>query len=302
MMHDKFLIYLDEVARQGSIRKAAAVLNVASSSVNRKIISIENSLGVRLFDRHADGVELTDAGAVLLEHCRKTIFDYQKILTQIEDISELRSGHINIATLDSAAHNVLPKVLDQFSQNHPDITYTILTSHPEEVMMGVANGDVNIGISFCNDLLPGVRIHSEKATPIGAILRPDHPLAERDALEVEDLAPFQVVRSFDGRARQSLLQNATTQAHAELSSELITNSLPLARSLVLKNHGIGIYSKVGFLDEIGQGQLRYITILSPVLKDLKIGILTSSRNHPTPATHLMCRALSKALKALRLDS
>ena len=168
--------------------------------------------------------------------------------------------------------------------------------------MGVANGDVNIGISFCNDLLPGVRIHSEKATPIGAILRPDHPLAERDALEVEDLAPFQVVRSFDGRARQSLLQNATTQAHAELSSELITNSLPLARSLVLKNHGIGIYSKVGFLDEIGQGQLRYITILSPVLKDLKIGILTSSRNHPTPATHLMCRALSKALKALRLDS
>jgi DNA-binding transcriptional LysR family regulator len=215
MMHDKFLIYLDEVARQGSIRKAAAVLNVASSSVNRKIISIENSLGVRLFDRHADGVELTDAGAVLLEHCRKTIFDYQKILTQIEDISELRSGHINIATLDSVAHSVLPKVLDQFSQNHPDITYTILTSHPEEVMMGVANGDVNIGISFCNDLLPGVRIHSEKATPIGAILRPDHPLAERDALEVEDLAPFQVVRSFDGRARQSLLQNATTQAHAD---------------------------------------------------------------------------------------
>ncbi|MDA8747118.1 LysR family transcriptional regulator [Litoreibacter sp.] len=301
-MHDKFLTYLDEVARQGSIRKAAVVLNVASSSVNRKIISIEDSLGVRLFDRHADGVELTDAGAVLLEHCRKTIFDYQKILTQIEDISELRSGHIHIATLDSAAHNVLPKVLDQFSQNHPDITYTIQTAQPDEVMMGVADGEVNIGISFCNDLLPGVRVHSEKATPIGAILRPDHPMAERDALEVEDLAAFQVVRSFDGRARQSLLNDAIAQAHAELPSQLITNSLPLARALVLKNHGIGIYSKIGFLDEIEQGQLRYITILSPVLKDLKIGILTSSRSHPTPATHLMCRSLSKALKALRLDS
>jgi DNA-binding transcriptional LysR family regulator len=301
-MHDKFLTYLDEVARQGSIRKAAVVLNVASSSVNRKIISIEESLGARLFDRHADGVELTEAGAVLLEHCRKTIFDYQKILTQIEDISELRSGHINIATLDSVAHSVLPKVLDQFSQNHPDITYTIQTAQPDEVMMGVADGEVNIGISFCNDLLPGVRVHSEKATPIGAILRPDHPMAERDALEVEDLAAFQVVRSFDGRARQSLLNNAIAQAHAELPSELITNSLPLARALVLKNHGIGIYTKIGFLDEIEQGQLRYITILSPVLKDLNVGILTSSRSHPTPATHLMCRSLSKALKALRLDS
>ena len=91
-MHDKFLTYLDEVARHGSIRKAAVILNVASSSVNRKIISIEESLGTRLFDRHADGVELTEAGAILLEHCRKTMFDYQKILTQIDDISELRSG------------------------------------------------------------------------------------------------------------------------------------------------------------------------------------------------------------------
>jgi len=301
-MHDKFLIYLDEVARQGSIRKAAVVLNVASSSVNRKIISIEESLGTRLFDRHADGVELTEAGAVLLEHCRKTIFDYQKILTRIEDISELRSGHIHIATLDSVAHNVLPKVLDVFSQNHPDIRYTIQTAQPDEVMMAVAEGEVNIGISFCNDLLPGVRIHSEKATPIGAILRPDHPMAERDALELDDLAPFQVVRSFDGRMRQSLLNDAIAEAHTELPLQLVTNSLPLARSLVLSNHGIGIYSKIGFLDEIDAGLLRYITVMSPVLKNLKIGILTSSRSHPSPATHLMCRSLSKALKALRLDS
>lgn len=301
-MHDKFLTYLDEVARQGSIRKAAVILNVASSSVNRKIISIEESLGTRLFDRHADGVELTEAGAILLEHCRKTMFDYQKILTQIDDISELRSGHIHIATLDSVAHNVLPKVLDQFSQNHPDISYTIQTAQPDEVMMGVADGEVNIGISFCNELLPGVRIHTEKATPIGAILRPDHPMAERDVLEVDDLAAFKVVRSFDRRAQQSLIFEAISEARSELPHQLITNSLPLARSLVLSNHGIGIYSKIGFLDEIEQGQLRYITILSPVLKNLKIGILTSSRLHPTPATHLMCRSLSKALRALRLDS
>jgi len=168
-VHNKFLIYLDEVARQGSIRKAAAVLNVASSSVNRKIISIEESLGVRLFDRHADGVELTGAGVVLLEHCRKTIYDYQKILVQIEDISELRSGHIHIATLDSVAHNLLPTVLEKFSQDHPNITYTIQTAQPEQVMLSVADGDVNIGISFCNDLLPGVRIQHRRPCSISGL-------------------------------------------------------------------------------------------------------------------------------------
>jgi DNA-binding transcriptional LysR family regulator len=301
-MHNNLLIYLDEVSRHGSIRKAAAVLNIASSSVNRKILNFEESLGVRLFDRHADGVELTEAGSVVLEHCRKTLFDYQKIVSQIEDISELRSGHIHISALDSVAHSLLPSVLDLFSQQHPGINYTIQTAQPDEVMMGVADGEVNIGISFCKDLVPGVRVHSEKATPIGAILRPDHPMAERDALEIEDLSAFKVLRSFDGHGRQSFLNGAINDAHAKIPLQMITNSLPLARSLILRNHGIGIYTKIGFLDEIEQGLLRYITVLSPVLRDLKIGVLTSSRSHPSPATHLMCRSLSKALKALKLDS
>ena len=302
ILHDKLLIYLDEVARQGSIRKAAAVLNVASSSVNRKIISAEQDLGTRLFDRIASGVELTDAGTILLEHCRKTIFDYQKILTQIEDISELRSGHINLVTLDSVADSVLPGVLNQFSQNHPGITYTIQTAQPDEIMMSVADGVVNIGISFCNDLLPGVRIYSEKATPIGAILRPDHPMAERNALDLEDLAAFQIIRSLDIRGQRDLVNEVISNAQCEFPFQLSTNSLPLARNLVLNNQGVGLYSKIGFLKEVEQGLLQYITILSPVLKNRKMRILTSSRSHPNPATNLMCRALSKALKAMKLDS
>jgi DNA-binding transcriptional LysR family regulator len=217
-------------------------------------------------------------------------------------ISQLRSGHINLITLDSVAHSVFPEVLDQFSQNHPGITYTIQTAQPDKVMMSVADGVVNIGISFCNDLLPGVRIHSENATPIGAILRPDHPMAERDVLDIEDLAAFQIVRSLDERGQHDLVAEAISEAQCNLPWQLTTNSLPLARNLLLRNHGVGLYSKIGFLEDIQQGLLRYITILSPVLKDRKMGVLTSSRSHPNPAIHLMCRSLSKALKAMKLDS
>jgi DNA-binding transcriptional LysR family regulator len=169
-------------------------------------------------------------------------------------------------------------------------------------MMSVADGVVNIGISFCNQLLPGVRIHSEKATPIGAILRTDHPMAERDALNLKDLAAFQIVRSLDNRGQHDLIKEAISNAQCELPLQLITNSLPLARNLVLNNQGVGLYSKIGFLEEVEQGLLQYITILSPALKNRKMGILTSSRSHPNPATNLMCRALSKALKAMKLDS
>ena len=127
-------------------------------------------------------------------------------------------------------------------------------------------------------------------------------MAERDVLDIEDLAAFQIVRSLDERGQHDLVAEAISEAQCNLPWQLTTNSLPLARNLLLRNHGVGLYSKIGFLEDIQQGLLRYITILSPVLKDRKMGVLTSSRSHPNPAIHLMCRSLSKALKAMKLDS
>lgn len=301
-MHSKFLTYFDEVARQGSIRRAAAVLNVSSSSVNRKIIDIEERLGVRLFDRHAEGVELTPAGAVVLEHCRKTIFDYENILHLVADIREMRAGHIDIASLDSVALSLLPDVLDQFAKNYPDITYTIRTTQPDEIMRAVAEGDAGIGISFCNDLHPGVRIHTEKSAPIGAILNKNHPLAERDALDIADLTPFPLIRSYDALAERSLVNLALANNKIPLMTACFTNSLPLARSMILSGHGIGLYSKIGFFSEIEAERLRYISLKSRFLKDLKVGILIPSRSHQTPIESALCRILSKHLRRLRLDS
>ncbi|WP_420333662.1 LysR family transcriptional regulator [Roseibium sp.] len=301
-MHSKFLNYFDEVARQGSIRRAAAVLHVSSSSVNRKILDIEDRLGVKLFDRHAEGVELTAAGAVVLEHCRKTIFDYEKILHLVADIRELRAGHIDIASLDSVALSLLPTAIDQFAREYPDITYSIQTAQPDDIVRAVAEGDAGIGISFCNDLHPGVRVRTEKSAPIGAILTENHPLAERDALDIEDLTPFPLIRSYDALAERSLVNLALADNKIPLKTACFTNSLPLARSMIMSGRGIGLYSKIGFLEEIEAGKLRYISLKSSFLKDLRIGLLIPSRSNQTPVENSLCRILSKSLRQLRLDS
>ncbi|OAN73942.1 LysR family transcriptional regulator [Jannaschia sp. EhC01] len=301
-MHDKFLNYFDETVRQGSIRKAAAVLNLSSSSLNRKIISVENKLGIRLFDRHADGVSVTEAGAVVLEHCRNTLFDYQRIIHMVDDIRDMRTGHINIATLDSIALSVLPEVLDTFKESYPEVGYTIKTAEPHNIMQAVAEDSADIGLSFSNDLHPDVRCQAEKSTPIGAIMAHDHPLAERDLLEVSDLAPYHLIRSYDSQSHRSFVNEALANLSVQLSTQMSTNSLPLAKSMILKGHGIGIYSKIGFIDEIEDGRLRYVALNSPRLRELRIGVLISSRTGLLPVQHLLARSLSKSLRSLRLDS
>jgi len=301
-MHDKFLAYFDAVAQHGSIRKAAVHLNVSSSSVNRKIISIEDRMGVRLFDRHAEGVELTAAGAVMLEHCRRTLFDYRKIMSIMEDIRELRAGHIDIATLDSVALSILPEVIETFFGSHPLISFTVRTAEPSIVAESVADGSADIGVTFTNDLRAGVRPYTEKAAPIGAIMRPDHPLAGRDRLQIEDLVPYHLVRSYDGVTERSLWNEAAGVAGVTVPTQTWTNSLPLAHALIRRTHGIGIYTKIGFLEEIEDGRLHYIPVQSQILSDLRIGIVISSRTALSQPANLLCRSLAKALRTLRLDS
>ncbi len=301
-MHDKFLNYFDETARQGSIRKAAAVLNLSSSSLNRKIISVENRLGIRLFDRHADGVSITEAGAVVLEHCRNTLFDYQRIIHMVDDIRDMRTGHVNIWTLDSVALGVLPDVLDDFGNSYPEVGYTVRTAEPHTIMQAVAEEKADVGLSFSNDLHPDVRCQAEKSTPIGAIMAHDHPLGDRDMLEVSDLAPYQLIRSYDSQSHRSFVNEAVASLSIQLSTQMSTNALPLAKAMILNGHGIGVYSKIGFIDEIEDGRLRYVAINAPKFRALRIGVLISARTGLLPVQHLLARALSKSLRSLRLDS
>ena len=76
MLHGRLLRYLDEVARSGSIRKAADRLNVAASAINRQILSLEAELDTPLFERLPGGLRLTASGEELIAHVRDTLREH----------------------------------------------------------------------------------------------------------------------------------------------------------------------------------------------------------------------------------
>ena len=81
MLHSRLLSYLDEVARLGSMRKASARLNVASSAINRQILALEAELGTPLFLRLPRKLMLTTAGEIMIRHVRQTLKDMERVQT-----------------------------------------------------------------------------------------------------------------------------------------------------------------------------------------------------------------------------
>lgn len=298
-MHSVFLKYFDEVARQKSIRKAAITLDVSSTTITRKILAIEEKMNLRLFDRHPEGVELTAVGRVLLEHCRRTLYDFQAVEKLVEDIRDLRSGQMTIYTIDAFVSRILSQAILAFSAQYPGIAFTVISAERHEIIAAVQDGRADLGVTLaCQDLPPTVRVLSEKLAPIGAIMRADHPLAERTSLRVEELGTYPLLRSLDADSRSSVLDSAN--AGLPFRTMLMANNLNLAKAMIAENHGIGIYTRIGFLEEIARGEMRFVQIAHPNLMRNTIGWITGATAGMGPAKHMFAACLDRVIRGIDL--
>src|SRR5262245_28837188 len=119
MKHLRVLRYVDEVARVGSIRKAADQLNVTASAVNRRIMDLEEELDTPLFERRPRGVRLTAAGEVFVSYLREQNSDLERMKSQIEDLKGMRRGTVRVACSQAVALDFLPRQIAEFRKRHP---------------------------------------------------------------------------------------------------------------------------------------------------------------------------------------
>ena len=114
MLHGRMLRYLDEVARCGSIRRAASRLHVASSAINRQILSLEQELGTPLFERMPRRLRLTAAGELLIDHIRQTLKEYDRVGSLLEGLKGIQRGKVTLATTLGLAMGPVRGVVSEF--------------------------------------------------------------------------------------------------------------------------------------------------------------------------------------------
>ena len=147
MLHSRLLTYVDEVARTGSIRKAATHLNVAASAISRQILALEIQLGTPLFQRLPKKLVLTAAGEILIGHIRHTLKELTRAQTKIEELKGLRRGEITLAMMSGLASNLVPGTVKQFRLANPRVKLILtLFTTGKEIQFAVAGGEADLGI------------------------------------------------------------------------------------------------------------------------------------------------------------
>lgn len=245
MRHLRFLQYADEVARAGSIRKAAEHLNVTASAVNRRIMDLEEELGTQLFERRPRGVALTAAGELFVRYIREQLSDVDLMKSQIEDLKGLRRGTVRIACSQALALDFLPTQVARFRARFPLVQFDVRVLDHERAMAELAAYEVDLVLVFRPPYLPNFRPLMSVEQRLVALMAQDHPLAARPTLRLRDCAAYPVAlpeRSIGGR---QLLEQVLGRGNLRFNVVAQSNSFEFLRNLSIRDKVISFQIKIG---------------------------------------------------------
>ncbi|KAB1072425.1 LysR family transcriptional regulator [Methylobacterium planeticum] len=256
MLHHRLLAYLDEVARSGSIRRAATRLNVASSAINRQILALEAEMGTPLFERLPRGLRLTATGEVLIRHVRDTLKEHERVMARVAALRGLTRGEVTIATMASLAAGVLPGVIREFRATNPRIVVKVQVLPADGIVDALLSGEADLALAYRLPPNPRMRCIAAFEHRLGAVMAPEHPLNGRYQVRMADCLEYPLVVADHSMTLREVLELLVPQGE-HFAPVVETNSIELMKRLAQVPPHIAFVNLSDVSEEIRRGVLSF---------------------------------------------
>ncbi len=291
------------IEKEGNLVRAAKRLNMTQSAVTKALQEIEALMKARLFDRTNRGVVPTMFGHTLAQHARLVIAQLAHAEEHLADLRDGTGGRVAIGTLLSAAAELLPTAIARLRRERPKLVVKIVEGTNDVLIPALRAGELDIVVGRLSELPDRLSVVQEVLMDDIAlvVVRRGHPLAERGALRLADLAGWEWIlppqetslrRQIDIAFLEEGLEPPT---HAVESVSLLTN-----RALLIDADYLGVFPAAVARREAAAGA---IAILPVALRTtaIPIGITTRANARLSPAAEVLVetlRSTSRELAAL----
>src|SRR5437588_2978010 len=175
-----------EVARKGSVSRAAEGLFVTQPSLTARLLALERELGESLFVRTRQGMRLTEAGRGFLPYAERAM---RALRDGREALAEVRSGvtgHLLLAAAPAVSTYLLPSLLETFAQEHPRVEVAVRTGHSEDVQQMVLRDEVQLGLGRTL-IHPDIELRAFYEDHLVLAVDPDHRFTKARSVRMSDL-------------------------------------------------------------------------------------------------------------------
>jgi len=140
------LRYFAAVAEHGSFSEASARLHVAQSALSRHAQALESELGVKLLERQARGVTLTESGALLLERARRILDEVETTRAEVMAQARLPSGQAVIGTTSTTSRILYGPLAQRFAREFPNVRLRFVEGVPYLLLEGLDTGQIDLAV------------------------------------------------------------------------------------------------------------------------------------------------------------
>jgi DNA-binding transcriptional LysR family regulator len=246
-----------EVARRGSVSRAAEALFVTQPTLTARLHGLERELGAPLFVRTSHGMRLTDAGRAWVpyaERALRALVDGRDVLEQVRSAS---AGHLMIGAAPAVSTYILPGLLEKFVAAHPKVEVSVRTGHSEDVVDLVLRDEVQIGLGRAIrhpdlELLP---FHTEELVLVCA---PDHRFSRRRSVAMEEVASEKLIMFDLTSSYYEITQAAFLSAGVKLRGLMELDSIEAAKKMVERGLGVALLPRTALAREVDSKTLRLV--------------------------------------------
>ncbi|WP_246380642.1 LysR family transcriptional regulator [Paeniglutamicibacter cryotolerans] len=290
------LLYFHEVAGSGSITEAAEALHVSASAISRQITGLERSTGVELFRRHPRGMELTEAGTLLLAHTRRTEAESEELLSELRELASGKQRVLEIVASEGLAAYRVPAAIAAFCQEHEDVSVHFSVIPSTGATQRIIDGVADVAMVFALGPRRDVKVEFSCPAPAYAIVASAHPLAGRNRVGLAELCDYRLSLPSKGISQRELFDIAAQMEGLTPRIAMTTDHIKPAMEFVRSGAGVTLMSHFAHSEGVDDG-LCFIPIDHPAFGERQAQILTMPGRRQSALLTAFIQKMSAVLAA-----
>lgn len=258
--------YFLEVSRSLSIRQAADRLSIAPSAISRQLSKLEAELNTVLLERRPEGVALTEAGEVLRDHLSNMQGLVERISGDIADLSALRRGTVQIATVEGITRPFMSEQISRFREAYPAVVFRLRSRGRQMVIESLEQRLSHIGFLYDHFSHPALLEVGRWRQPLLALARPDHPLATGARLQLSDLISYPCVLPDESYGIHHIVKRAYARLGAKPKCYFLSDNLAVLCDNAHRSGAITFLPLQAATTQVISGQLTPLNLECPEFK------------------------------------
>lgn len=276
-----------EVARLGSVTRAAEALHLTPPAVSMQVKEIENQVGLPLFDRAGRTLSLSTAGEYFVVHAKRMLGALRDAENAMGRFKRLEHGLLTVGMVSTAKYFV-PRLLALFRQEHPGIEVRLVVATNREALVArLQTGECDLAVMGRPTRELAARSEAFAAHPLVFVCPPGHELLRLEHPPVSTLAPFPFIVREQGSGTRNAMAQFFAERHFEPHITMEMGSNETIKQAVMAGMGVSFLSLHTVGLELQTGLLKLLEVEgTPVMRTWQV-------------VHLNSKVLSPAAEAFR---